>query len=103
MNIDPRSGFAMILASVALALSGCNQEKQTSAAANEAASAIRTAAQAAYIYGYPLVLMDASRAKLTNVPHPIGAGLAPVNQFGHIRTFPDATFTDIVSPNADTL
>jgi hypothetical protein len=66
-------------------------------------TAIRAAATEAYIFGYPLLLMDASRAKLTNVPHPIGAGLAPVNQFGHIRTFPDAAFTDVVSPNADTL
>jgi hypothetical protein len=29
--------------------------------------------------------------------------LAPINQFGHIKAFPDATFTDVVSPNADTL
>ena len=28
---------------------------------------------------------------------------APVNQFAHLRAFPDATFTDVVSPNADTL
>ena len=28
---------------------------------------------------------------------------APPNQFVHIRAFPDYTFTDVVSPNADTL
>ena len=28
---------------------------------------------------------------------------APINQFAHMRAFPDATYTDIVSPNADTL
>jgi hypothetical protein len=103
MNIHSRSGFVLTLASFVLALSGCKQEKQAPAAANETASAARTVAQDAYIYGYPLVLMDASRAKLTDVPHPIGAGLAPTNQFGHVKTFPDATFTDVVSPNADTL
>lgn len=84
-----------------LSLAACKQAKET--ATNEVASAARSAAKDAYIYGYPLVLMDVTRAKLTNVPHPIGAGLAPVNQFGNIRTFPDATFTDVVSPNADTL
>jgi hypothetical protein len=26
-----------------------------------------------------------------------------MNQFAHLREFPDATFTDVVSPNADTL
>ncbi len=43
------------------------------------------------------------RARITNVPRPTGAGLAPVNQFGTMRSFPDDTFTDVVSPNADTL
>ena len=28
---------------------------------------------------------------------------APPNQFVHIRAFPDYTFTDVLSPNADTL
>ena len=28
---------------------------------------------------------------------------APMDQFANIRAFPDATFTDVVSPNADTL
>lgn len=57
----------------------------------------------AYIYGYPLVLMDASRRVLTNVETPLPEGKAPINQFGHKRTFPDAAFTDVVRPNADTL
>ncbi len=46
-----------------------------------------------YIYGYPLVLMDVSRA----------AWPAPVNQFDHMSEFPDDKFTDVVSPNVDTL
>ena len=47
--------------------------------------------------------MDVTRAKMTNVPRPLEMGLAPVNQFGSMKAFPDATFTDVVSPNADTL
>jgi len=54
------------------------------------------------VYGYPLVLMDVTRAKMTNVPSPSG-NEAPINQFASVRAFPDATFVDVVSPNADTL
>jgi len=86
------------VALLAVALAGCRNSNPSPAAL----SARATAAEA-YIYGYPLVLMDVSRTKLTNVSHPNGKGQAPINQFGNVRTFPDATFTDVVSPNADTL
>ena len=56
----------------------------------------------AYIFGYPLVLMDVTCETMTAVSRPQGAH-APVNQFAHVREFPDADFTDVVSPNADTL
>jgi hypothetical protein len=46
-----------------------------------------------YIYGYPLVLMDVSRASWP----------APPNRFAHATVFPDDTFTDVVRPNVDTL
>jgi hypothetical protein len=101
MHLCLRTVLVASLAVAALSLLACNEQKP--APVNEAANAARNTAQNAYVYGYPLVLMDASRAKLTNVPHPMGAGLAPVNQFGNIKAFPDASFTDVVSPNADTL
>ncbi len=56
----------------------------------------------AYIYGYPLVLMDATKQMSTNVSQS-GENAAPINQFGQKRTFPDDTFNTVVSPNADTL
>jgi hypothetical protein len=59
-----------------------------------------------YAYAYPLVLMDVSRRVMTNVEAPAAASShvgAPMNQFAHLRTFPDSTFTDVVRPNADTL
>jgi len=56
----------------------------------------------AYVFGYPLVLMDVTRRVMTAVPKAV-AHKAPVNQFLHIREFPDDTMTDVVSPNADTL
>ncbi len=70
---------------------------------NEVASAARTASRDAYVFGFPLVLMDVSRAKMTNVPKPSNGMSAPINQLSSARTFPDATFVDVVSPNADTL
>ncbi len=63
---------------------------------------VRSIAIDAYIYGYPLVLMDMTRQVGTNVPR-FGENAAPINQFGSKRSFPDATFTTVVSPNADTL
>ncbi|MFE2960282.1 DUF1254 domain-containing protein [Nocardia tengchongensis] len=46
----------------------------------------------AYVFGYPLVLMDATRA-----------GAAPANHFDHARTLPDASNRSIVRMNQDTL
>jgi hypothetical protein len=57
----------------------------------------------AYIYAYPLVLMEITRRVTTNVPAPNGRGHAPANTFDHMREFPDARFTDVVRANADTL
>jgi hypothetical protein len=56
----------------------------------------------AYVFGYPLVLMDVTRQVMTAASR-VSAGKAPVNQIVHLREFPDYTFTDVVSPNADTL
>jgi hypothetical protein len=56
----------------------------------------------ATIYGFPLVIMDLTRQVFTAVAAPNANG-APVNQFGNKKEFPDATFTDVVRPNADTL
>ncbi|HEY7095651.1 MAG TPA: DUF1254 domain-containing protein [Terriglobales bacterium] len=100
MRIPFRNVFVIPFAAAALSLVACKQE--TPASTNEPTNAAKSAATDAYIYGYPLVLADATRAKQTNASRP-QAGLAPVNQFVHNQTFPDATFTDVVSPNADTL
>src|SRR5215472_2290520 len=62
----------------------------------------REIARDAYIYAYPMVLMQLTRQVACNVPKPIGLR-APINQLAHGREFPDASFTDVVRPNADTL
>lgn len=66
------------------------------------AAVVRQAAQDAYIYGYPLVLMERTRQVSTAVSHAEGSR-APMNQWAHVRGFPDPSFKDVVSPNVDTL
>src|SRR6516225_9654262 len=60
-------------------------------------------AKEAYIYFYPLVIMDVSRRHFTNIE--IGKMFArgPMNTFSHARTFPPATFRGATHPNFDTL
>lgn len=53
-------------------------------------------------YGFPLVIMDATRRKMSNVAV-AGPSAAPVNQFSHMPQFPDASFKDVVRANVDTL
>ncbi len=57
--------------------------------------------QRAYIYGYPLVLMNETKKVMTD-----GSGImshAPLNHFGHVTTTPTYQYTDIVRANVDTL
>lgn len=56
----------------------------------------------AYIFSYPLVLMDATMKEHTNTVEPT-ADRAPVNQFKHDDQLKDADFRNVVSPNVDTL
>ncbi|WP_394618611.1 DUF1254 domain-containing protein [Lentzea sp. JNUCC 0626] len=51
------------------------------------------AALNAYLYTYPLVSVEVTRR---------GSGL-PANQLAHMPVVPDASFTDVVRPNVDTL
>jgi hypothetical protein len=100
MRVHSNKVWAVVVVAVCTSLTACRHE--TSTGTNEAVNANRDAAKDVYVYGYPLVLMDVTRAKMSNVPSPSG-NVAPVGQFASVRAFPDATFTDVVSPNADTL
>ncbi|MGI5498934.1 DUF1254 domain-containing protein [Lentzea sp. CA-135723] len=51
------------------------------------------AAVNAYLYTYPLVSVEVTKR---------GSGL-PANQLAHLPVVPDASFTDVVRPNVDTL
>ncbi len=63
---------------------------------------IAATAEEGYLFGYPLVLMDVSRRVMTAVSEP-DEFRAPMGQFNVSQRFPDASFTDVVSPNVDTL
>jgi hypothetical protein len=68
--------------------------------AEEEAQAI---AVEAYLYLYPLVMMDVTRRQMTNVEAGKQVGFGPMNTFSHIRTFPPAEFKAVPWPNFDTL
>jgi hypothetical protein len=60
-------------------------------------------AKQAYVYGFPLVLMyETERSAVNHEKQVYNSIFAPVNLFGHFRTFPDATFKGVVKPNCDT-
>lgn len=51
----------------------------------------------AYLFGYPLVIMELTKQ------HQQLLGTTAINGFRHSRRFPDASFNSVVSPNVDTL
>jgi hypothetical protein len=71
------------------------------AAATQEQKAMQAGVQAV-IYGLPMVLMDITMRKTTNVS-PERRSARPVNQFAHLRAFPTAAFKDVVRANVDTL
>ncbi len=56
----------------------------------------------AYIYGFPLVVMDITKNVMTATSK-VAESQGPINHFFSLKTFPDPSFKDVVSPNADTL
>jgi hypothetical protein len=62
----------------------------------------RVIAQEAYIYLYPLIMMDVTRKQLLNQPKGSALG-GPENTFVNIREFPTADMRTVVRPNFDTL
>lgn len=57
----------------------------------------------AYIYFYPLVTMEITRRQCVNLEAGKKPGFGPINQFSHMRAYPDANFKVVVRPNFDTL
>lgn len=57
----------------------------------------------AYLYLYPIVVMETTRLQATSLPAGKVAGRGPMNTFAHARAFPTADFRMVVRPNFDTL
>lgn len=74
----------------------------SSPAGGPADSELAAAAAETYVYGYPLVTMDATRRRLTNTVEPQGTS-APMGRLVRMREYPSADFRAVTAPNADTL
>lgn len=67
-----------------------------------AASGVQNLLEEAYLYAFPLVLVDATRKVSTNTRTATGTR-APINQFIHARKLADASTRTVVTPNVDTI
>ena len=72
------------------------------AAAAQQTMAAQELLEQAYLYAFPLVLMDATRKVSTNTETPNGTR-APINQFIHAEKLADAASRAVVTPNVDTI
>lgn len=88
---------SLIFAMLFFSACGNSTKKEKSLSDNK----IVEIATKAYVFGYPLILMDYTKQVSTNVEEPTSV-YAPVNQLGHFREFPNDKFTAVVKPNVDT-
>lgn len=79
-----------------------SQTPVAAASAPVSAEELRDIAIDAYLYAYPMVLMEATRRASTQVQSAL-AGRAPMNQFGHRTAFPQPGASDVAWPSADML
>ena len=91
---------AILLASVVCAAAAFSPQT-THAQASVSAQEAYEIGMEAYVYFYPLVTMEVTRAQTDSVPGAPANSLA--NRFFHIRTYPPADFKVVVRPNFDTL
>jgi hypothetical protein len=114
------TGRLALMLLVAISVAACGQKADTQTAdkpkadlqakaAADAAAAMAAkekegleAGVEAAAYGFPLVIMDATRNKISSVAT-AGPSAAPINQFANMPQFPDASFKDVVRANVDTL
>lgn len=58
-------------------------------------------AEEVYLFGYPLITMEYTKRVMTNT-ETAGTKLAPVGQFGRMRSYPTPEDKEVTAPNADT-
>ncbi|MGN6647011.1 MAG: DUF1254 domain-containing protein [Cytophaga sp.] len=94
----------IILFLLPLILASCNQNKPAEHTADSISAQQKEKVKIvkeAFVYTLPLVIMDITRRQATN-PDSSSKTYAPVNAFRHMSAFPDASFRNVVRPNADT-
>lgn len=105
--------FVFALSALLFAINSCKNSPTKNEVSSSTSSAPAPTAQAGvreakilaeqiYAFGYPLVIMDVTKDMMTHSAMATESA-APLNQFVHKKSFPDDSFTDVVSPNADTL
>ena len=94
-----RSTLALILGLIFLPVLSLTAQAQSTVNEQEAQSI----ATDAYIYFYPLVLMDISRKQFTNIQPGKEFGKGPMNMFVNVPEYPPADFKGVVRSNFDTL
>ena len=92
--------ITVILLCMAMLLSGCAWSVRAEAVSSS--EDVWKTIEEAYIYAFPLVLMDATRTSATNTEE-AAPGKAPVNQFMHGVALANAQFKNVVTPNVDTI
>ena len=92
--------ITVILLCMAMLLSGCAWSVRAEAVSSS--ENVWKTIEEAYIYAFPLVLMDATRTSATNTEE-AAPGKAPVNQFMHGVALANAQFKNVVTPNVDTI
>lgn len=96
-----RRGFLNISTAAAVVCAATLLPVEKAAAAQQTIAAQELLEQA-YLYAFPLVLMDATRKVSTNTETPNGTR-APINQFIHAEKLADAASRAVVTPNVDTI
>lgn len=91
--------LATLIPVLALLLTGCGSHNHNAVGPEPDPWATL---EEAYVYAFPLELMDATMKSATNTEEVI-PGKAPVNQFMHGQNTVTATFTTVVTPNVDTI
>ena len=95
-------GWGIRMAALASVILGCTGASLLNAAEPLSERDAHEIGVEAYVFGYPLVTMEMTRRVMTNTVKPEGSH-APMGQFYHSRTYPNASFRDVTAPNADTL
>jgi hypothetical protein len=95
-QLSRRTVFGLAAATMAgLAACGTSSDNGYSTSATSAAENPKTVATDAYVFGYPLVLMDVTRVAAEQI--------TPVNTFQHAAALPTPDRRDVVRLNLDTL